>query len=111
MMANERANTARLKTPFEMGTRTISDVPDFENSLLRIIFTGIYVGIKEEDNPAKALGFIKNELANYWDRREMILQLLIFLKDTKDIDNMAEHWNSSGNMADLLYSLVVNDSI
>lgn len=111
MMASERANSARLKTPFEMGTRTISDVPDFENSLLRTIFTGIYVGIKAEDNPSKALGFIKNELANYWDRREMILELLGFIKDSRDIDNMADHWEQSGNMADLLYSLVANDSI
>ena len=69
------------------------------------------MGIKEEDNPSKALGFIKNELANYWDRREMILELLGFIKDSRDIDNMADHWEQSGNMADLLYSLVANDSI
>ena len=41
----------------------------------------------------------------------MIKQLLSFIKDTKDIDNMAEHWEQSGNMADLLYSLVTNDSV
>ncbi len=111
MMASERANTARLKTPLEMGARTINDVPDFEYSLLRTVFTGIYTGIKEDDNPAKALGFIKNELANYWDKREMILQLLKFLKDAKDIDNMVGHWDQSANMADLLFTLVSNDSI
>ncbi|MDA8227628.1 MAG: DUF1156 domain-containing protein [Desulfitobacterium hafniense] len=111
MMASEKANTARLKTPVEMAGRTINDVPDFENSLLRIVFMGIYTGIKEDENPSRALGYIKNELPNYWDKRDMIKQLLSFIKDTKDIDNMAPHWEKSGTMADLLHSLVINDSI
>lgn len=111
MMANERANTARLKTPYEMAGRTINDVPDFESSLLRIIFMGIYTGIKEDDNPAKALGYIKNELPNYWDKRDMLKQLLEFIKDTKDIDNMSPHWKANADMADLLYTLVINDSV
>ncbi|NLH45763.1 MAG: DUF1156 domain-containing protein [Acholeplasmataceae bacterium] len=111
MMASEKANTARLKTPLEMAGRTINEVPDFEKSLLRIIFMGIYTGIKEDENPSRALGYIKNELANYWDKRDMIKQLLSFIKDTKDIDNMAPHWEQSATMADLLLSLVTNDSI
>ena len=111
MMASEKANTARLKTPFEMAGRTINEVPDFENSLLRTVFMGIYTGIKEDENPSKALGYIKNELSNYWDKRDMIKQLLSFLKDTKDIDNMTPHWEQSATMADLLHSLVTNDSI
>lgn len=111
MMSSEKANTARLKTPFEMAARTINEVPDFENSLLRTVFMGIYTGIKEDENPSRALGYIKNELLNYWDKRDMIKQLLNFIKDTKDIDNMTPHWEQSATMADLLHSLVTNDSI
>lgn len=111
MMSSEKANTARLKTPFEMAARTINEVPDFENSLLRTVFMGIYTGIKEDENPSRALGYIKNELPNYWDKRDMIKQLLSFIKDTKDIDNMTPHWEQSATMADLLHSLVTNDSI
>jgi len=111
MMSSEKANTARLKTPVEMSGRTINEVPDFQNSLLRTIFIGIYTGIKEDENPSKALGYIKNELPNYWDKRDMIKQLLRFMMDTKDIDNMAPHWKQSAAMADLLHSLVANDSI
>lgn len=111
LMASEKANTARLKTPIEMAGRTINDIPDFEKSLLRTVFMAIYTGIKEDENPTKALGFIKNELSNYWDKRDMIKQLLSFIKDAKDIDNMTGHWSESCNMADLLYSLVVNDNI
>ena len=111
MMASEKANTARLKTPVEMAGRTVNEVPDFEKSLLRTIFMGIYTGIKEDENPSAALGYIRNELSNYWDKREMIKQLLNFIKDTKDIDNMAPHWEQSATMAEMLYSLVLNDSI
>lgn len=111
LMAIERANSARLRTPTEMAGRTISDVPDFEKSLLRTVFMGIYTGIKEDENPSRALGYIKNELPNYWDKRDMIKQLLSFIKDTKDIDNMTPHWEQSATMADLLHSLVTNDSI
>jgi putative DNA methylase len=111
LMASERANTARLKTPVEMAGRTLSDVPDFEGSLLRILFAAIFAGVKEDGNPAKALGHIKSELPDYWGARDMIKQLLDFLRDTRDIDNMAPHWGESAAMADLLYSLVDHDSI
>ena len=111
MMANEKANTARLKSPVEMAGRTISDVPDFENSIMRTIFEGIYVGVKEDNNPNKALGFIKSEMQDYWDKREMIQQILRFLVDIKDISNMQEHWGESSEMADLLLTLVSHDSI
>lgn len=111
LLANEKANAARLKTPLEVAGRTINEIPDFEKSLLRTIFMGIYTGIKEDENPSKALGYIKNEIPNYWDKRDMIKQLLNFIRDTKDIDNMEPHWKTSATMADLLYSLVTNDSI
>lgn len=111
MMASEKANSARLKTPLEMAARTINEVPDFEKSLLRTIFMGIYTGIKEDETPAKALGYIKNELPNYWDKRDMIKQLLTFIKDVQHIDNMIPHWEQSAKMADWLHSLVVNDCI
>lgn len=111
LMANERANTARLRTPLEMAGRSMGDVPDFENSVMRTVFHGIYVGIKEEMNPQKALGFIKNEMPNYWDCREMIGKILSFLVDTKDISNMQPHWRESAEMAELLLAAVTHDGV
>lgn len=111
LMANEKANSARLKTPFEMASRSMNDVPDFESSLTRIIFTGIYVGIKEDMNPSRGLDYIKNELPNYWDKREMIQQILSFLVNIKDISNMQPHWTSSAELAEQLLTLVSHDSI
>ena len=111
LMASEKANTARLKTPYEMASRSMNDVPDFENSLMRIIFAGIYVAIKEEMNPSRGLDYIKNELPNYWDRREMIQQILTFLSNIKDISNMQPHWTESAEIVEQLLALVTHDSI
>ncbi len=111
LMANEKANLARLKTPYEMASRSMSEVPDFESSLIRTVFLGIYVGIKEDMNPARGLDYIKNELPNYWDKREMIKQILGFLVNIKDISNMQPHWTESAEVAEQLLALVSHDSI
>ncbi len=111
LMASERANSARLKTPYEMGDRSLNDVPDFQNSLMRTVFEGIYVAINNDMNPSKGLDFIKNDIPNYWDKREMIQQILSFLVDINDISNMQEHWADSAKMADALLTVVKHDSI
>lgn len=109
-MANEKANTARLKTPVEFAKRSINDVPDFESSTLRLVLAAIHIAIKEDENPEKGLFHIRNNLPDYWGSRDMVKQLLVFLKDTKDIENMP-HWAASAEMADRLYVLVENDHI
>lgn len=111
LMASERANSARLKTPYEMGDRSLNDVLDFQDSLMRTVFEGIYVAIKNDMNPSKGLDFIKNDIPNYWDKREMIQQILSFLVDINDISNMQEHWADSAKMADALLTVVKHDSI
>ena len=110
LMANEKANTARLKTPTEFAMRTVTDNPDFEKSILRIILAAIHIAIKEDGIPEKGLFHIKNQTIDYWGSRDMIKQLLLFIKDTKDIENMP-HWDESAAMADVLYVLVDNDHI
>ncbi len=110
MMGSERANTARLKTPTEFAMRTVSDVPDFESSTLRLVLQAIHVAIKENENPEKGLWHLKLNLSDYWNSRDMLKQLLSFLKDTKDIDTMP-HWAECGQMAEHIYVLVDNDHI
>lgn len=110
LMANEKANTARLKTATEFAMRTISENPDFEKSILRIVLASIYISIKEDGVPEKGLFYIKDQVADYWNSRDMIKQLLYFIKDSKDIDNM-QHWSECADMADHLYVLVDNDHI
>lgn len=110
LMASEKANTARLKTATEFAMRTVSDNPDFEKSILRTVLAAIYIAIKEDGVPEKGLFHIKQQVPDYWGSRDMIKQLLLVLKDTKDIENMP-HWAESADMADHLYVLVDNDHI
>ncbi len=110
LMANERANTCRLKTPSEFAMRTVSDIPGFEDSILRLVLAAIYIALKEDEQPDKGLWHLKNNLPDYWGNRDMLKQLLAFLKDTKDIANML-HWKEAAQMADHIYVLVDNDHI
>ena len=109
-MANEKANTARLKTPTEFAMRSINELPDFEKSILRTVLAAIHIGIKENGIPEKGLSHIKNDIPDYWGSREMLKQLLLFIKDTKDIENMT-HWAESADMAEHLYVLIDNDHV
>lgn len=110
LMANEKANTARLKTATEFAMRTVSDNPDFEKSILRAVLAAIFIAIKEDGVPEKGLFHIKQQVPDYWGSRDMVKQLLLVLKDTKDIENMP-HWAESADMADHLHVLVDNDHI
>lgn len=110
LMASERANTARLKTPQEFAMRSINEVPEFEQSILRLVLAAIHVAIKEDENPEKGFWHIRNNLADYWNKRDMLRQLLSFLRDTEDIDTM-EHWREAGAMASHIYTLIDNDHI
>ena len=110
LMASERANTARLKTPQEFAMRTIGDVPDFEESITRLVIAGIYIAIKENENPDKGFYHIKNNVSDYWNERDMLKQILSFLMDTEDIDTMP-HWHDAAIMANHIYVLIDNDHI
>ncbi|MEL1135050.1 anti-phage-associated DUF1156 domain-containing protein [Desulfitobacterium sp. THU1] len=110
LMASEKANTARFKTPTEFAMRTINDIPDFERSVLRTVLAAIHIAIKEDGVPEKGLFHLKQQITDYWGRRDMIKQLLQVLKDTRNIDNMP-HWTENAEMADHLYVLVDNDHI
>jgi hypothetical protein len=110
LMANERANTCRLKTPSEFAMWTVGDVPGFEDSTLRLVLAAIHIAMKEDGEPSKGLYHLKNNLQDYWGSRDMIKQLLAFLKDTRDIANMP-HWSEAARMAEHLYVLVDNDHI
>ena len=109
LMANERANTCRLKTPTEFAMRTISEA-GFEESTLRLVLAAIHIALKEDERPDKGLWHLKNSLPDYWRSRDMLKQLLRFLKDTRDITNMP-HWKEAAQMAEHIYVLVDNDYV
>lgn len=112
LMASEKANAARLKTPVECGERTFGDVPDFSHSLLRTLFAAIAAGVRADHDPRTARDYLKTELGSaYWEQRDLIRRLLAVLIDTRDIGNMKKHWAASADVADMLLALVANDGV
>ena len=109
LMASERANTAWLKTPSEFALRSVSDIPDFEEFTLRKVLAGIDIAEKEE-SPGKGLVQIKQEIPAYWQKRDMVNELLRFVKSAGQIDGL-DHWKSPAAMADVLLIMVENDHI
>lgn len=110
MMGCNKANEARLKTPTEFEMRIVSDVAEFNDSLLHKILQSIYAAISEKDNAQKGLGHLKTTIDDYWSKRDMIKHLLTRLIECKDIDYMP-HWKECGEMAESIYILVDNDRI
>lgn len=112
LMASEKANAARLKTPVECAERTFSDVPDFAHSLLRTLFAALYAGVRADHDPRTARDYLKTELGSaYWEQRDLIRRLLAVFIDTRDIGNMKKHWAASAEVADMLLALVASDGV
>lgn len=90
--------------------RSVNEVPGFEVSILRLVLAAIHIAMQEDEQPGKGLWHIKNNLPDYWASRDMLKQLLLFLKDTHGISNMP-HWGSAAQMAEHLYNLVEHDHV
>lgn len=108
-MENTRANAARLKTPNEWASRNIGAESGFASSLLRNVMMALYL-IDKEDNVQAGKNWLKNEVEDYWNKRERICELLNYIATFEPIYNM-EHWNSAAKAASILKELVANDMI
>lgn len=108
-LASTRANTARLKTATEFGTKGLGDSSKFGTTLLRNIFAAIHIAIKEDDS-VKGRNWLKTELMDYWNIRSSIVEILKYLAPIQFIENMG-HWSKDAHMASILKELVENDSV
>ena len=109
LMENSKANTARLKTPDEWANRNIGGENGFASSLLRNVFMALYL-MDKEDNVQAGRNWLKNELDEYWNKRERICEFLNYISTFEPIYNM-EHWMSASKAATILKELVSNDMI
>jgi len=96
------ANQIRLKTPGELKGRDLSG-QGFAGSLLRQILFAVYK-TAEEDDPRPGLDYLKQEISNYWDRRQTIIALLNYLSQ-KPSPAMT-HWKKDVEAAHLLLGAV-----
>ena len=107
LLGSGAANLTRLKTPDELKGRDLSG-EGFAGSLLRQILFAVYK-TAEEDDPRPGLDYLKQEIPNYWDRRQTIIALLNYLSQ-KPSPAMA-HWKKDVEAAHLLLGAVEGDGV
>lgn len=109
LLASTKANQARLKTALEFGMRGMGDSDRFGSSVLRNVLAALHQSIKEEDT-SKGRNWLKNELPNYWQQRNTIIDILDYIATLGNIENMS-HWQQEANYAKLLRELIKNDGV
>lgn len=109
MLGSTKANSARIKTPKEFAMRNINDNSVFGQSLVRHVLAAIYIALKE-DNSSKGLNWLRAEVTDYWNNRNILVEILNYLSKVEVIDSM-EQWKECAHEAFILKNLVENDSI
>lgn len=109
LLASTRANQARLKTAMEFGMRGLGGADSFSSSLLRNVLAALHQVIKAEDT-MQGRNWLKNELPNYWNQRNTIVEILEFISTLEHIETMP-HWQDEAKYARLLAELVKNDGV
>lgn len=109
MLFSTKANQVRFKTPSEFGNRWLRGSDAFSNSLIRQVFMAIAQSEKEQNGQA-GKAWLKNELPDYWDNRQMIIELLRYLSTTEHYEHLA-HWESPALYSKYLIELVSNDGV
>jgi len=110
LMENTRANTARFKTGSEWANRNIEGDGIFSSSLLRHVLMATYIATKEENNVLAGKNWLRNEVEDYWNKRERICEFLKYIAAFELIENM-KHWHKEAAVANILKELVANDGI
>ncbi|GAB4240010.1 MAG: DUF1156 domain-containing protein [Acidobacteriota bacterium] len=108
LLADARANEARVKTASEFGRRFLRSA-GFGSSLLRHVLFAVYAA-RHEGQAAAGLNYLKTERSDYWEMRERITALLGYLARLKNFGDL-RHWREDAEIAEILRTLVENDHI
>jgi adenine-specific DNA methylase len=109
MLFSTKANQVRFKTPSEYGNRGLGNADAFGNTLLRQVLMSIAQSEKEQNGQA-GRAWLKNEVEDYWNKRQTIIELLKYFSTTEHIDHM-QHWESPSTYAKYLVELISNDGV
>lgn len=109
LLASTKANHVRFKIPGEFGNRGLGGNDIFGISLLRQVLMAINQSEKEQNGQA-GRAWLKNEVEDYWNKRQTIIELLRYLSTTEHIDHM-QHWESPALYAKYLVELVSSDGV
>lgn len=109
MLFSTKANQVRFKTPAEFGNRGLGNADAFGNTLLRQVLMSIAQSEKEQNGQA-GRAWLKNEVEDYWNNRQTIIELLKYFSTTEHIDHM-QHWETPATYAKYLVELISNDGV
>jgi len=115
LLASSKANFVRLKTANEWGNRSLNS-EGFGGSLLRNVLMALYLATSqkntsgEEESIEAGRNWLRNEVKDYWNKRDMLCECLHFLSTFEPIANM-NHWAKETACAVILKALVKNDGV
>lgn len=101
-----KANETRLMTAIDYGAKDLHN-EGFGKTLLRNILFAIRE-TKKEDSPASGRNWLHNELADYWQVKQRILELLKYIIRTA---SGIEYWVDDVQAARLLAGYIENDHV
>ena len=107
MLENTKSNKVRLRTASEYAMKGLDD--KFGKSLFRNTLVALHQSIKAEDT-TKGKNWLKNEVDNYWNNRNSIIEILDYISTLEHIKNMP-HWEQEAKYAKMLKELIKNDGI
>ena len=109
LLADTRANSARLRTGGEWKRRTLDD--GFGATLLRHVLMALYIATKDESStPLEGKTYLRAEVSDYWNKRDRIQEILKFITAFSELANMRA-WHREAEAARIIKELVANDGI
>ena len=104
-----KANALRFKTPSEFKRAQLGH-EGFGSTLLRQILFSV-AEVTRTETVQEGLGWLKNEVEDYWGQRSLIQTLLCYLTSVSDAPHMGEHWKADAYAAEILAGAVQNDYV
>ena len=87
----------------------MSETEEFGSSLLRDVLAAIHLSVKDEDT-IKGKNWLRNEVVNYWNQRNSIVEILDYISTLEHIKNMP-HWEMEAKYSRRLRELIHSDGI
>jgi adenine-specific DNA methylase len=110
LLASTAANQTRLRTPSEFKGRDLQG-SGFPGTLLRKLLFAIFTTAQQPDHdPRPARTYLKQDLADYWERRQLVISLLTYLSEKPKPFGTMSHWQIDVEAARLLRGSIEGDS-
>ncbi len=106
LLATDKANQTRLKTPAEFATKQLRDT-GFGSSLVRQVLFAIHEAVRTED-PQAGRVWLRNELTDFWEKRKMMIHLLVWFSA---LGISLTHWQEPAAAARILAGVLENETV